>query len=109
MDLTALEQQILLVIMRLHPIAYGISIQDELKARAGKEVAFGTIYACLDRLEDKGFVERRQGEATPQRGGRRKLHYTLTATGQRTLQASLNALGALQRGIRWTEATNVIG
>ena len=108
MDLTALEQHVMLAIMRLHPSAYGVSIQDDLKSRFNRDVAFGTIYACLDRLEEKGFVETRQGEVTPQRGGRRKLYFALTATGQSTLQASLNALNAATKGIKWTETANVL-
>jgi DNA-binding PadR family transcriptional regulator len=100
MELTALEQQVMLAIMRLQPTAYGISIQDKL-AGVGKTVSFGTIYACLDRLEEKGFVQGRQGEATRERGGRRKLYFALTARGQHTLRASLQGLDELRVGIRW--------
>jgi PadR family transcriptional regulator PadR len=106
MELTALEQQVMLAVLRLHPLAYGISIHEEIKTRVGKDLPFGSIYACLDRLEEKGFVVSRQGETTPERGGRRKLHYTLTAPGQQTLQASLAALDTMRRGIRWKELTN---
>jgi PadR family transcriptional regulator PadR len=107
MELTAIEQQVMLAIQRLHPSGYGVSIQQELRKRTGKELAFGTIYASLERLEEKGMVTSRQGEATAQRGGRRKFYFTLTAIGQRSLQASLVALDTLRRGIRWQEVTDV--
>ena len=104
MELTALEQQIMLAIMGLHPDAYGVSIQDRIKDKTGKEPSVGSIYAALDRLEEKGFVKSRQGEPTAERGGRRKLYFTLTAPGQHTLKQSLQAIGSLSRGIRWKEA-----
>jgi DNA-binding PadR family transcriptional regulator len=107
MELTTLEQQVMIAIMRQHPNAYGVSIQNELKTRIGKEPAFGTIYACLDRLEQKGLVDSRQGEATQQRGGRRKLYFTLTAPGERALHASLEAFDAMRRGLVWRGARYV--
>jgi PadR family transcriptional regulator PadR len=90
------EQMVLLGILRKQPAAYGISIQDELLARTAREYSVGAIYATLDRLEKKGFVKSKQGEATAQRGGRRKLYFSLTAPGQSALQASLNALDSLR-------------
>jgi DNA-binding PadR family transcriptional regulator len=62
-ELTTLEQHLLLAIVTLHPSAYGVSIQDHIKARTGREPSIGSIYASLDRLEEKGFVTSRQGGA----------------------------------------------
>ncbi len=90
------EQLVLLAILRKQPTAYGISIQEELRIRTAREYSVGAIYATLDRLEKKGFVKTKQGEATAQRGGRRKLYFSLTAPGQSALQASLNALDSLR-------------
>jgi DNA-binding PadR family transcriptional regulator len=56
----------------------------------------GAIYAVLDKLEGKGFVKPRQGEATHERGGRAKLYFNLTGTGQSALQASLRAIDNLR-------------
>jgi DNA-binding PadR family transcriptional regulator len=90
------EQMVLLAILRKHPAAYGISIQEELQARTSREYSVGAIYSTLDRLEKKSFVKSKQGEATAQRGGRRKLYFSLTAPGQSALQASLDALDSLR-------------
>jgi len=109
MDVGALEQHVLLAIIALHPDAYGVSIQDHIQRRAGYEPSIGSIYAAVDRLEEKGFIKSRRGETTPQRGGRRKLHYTVTAAGQATLKESLRAISSLQRGLRWREAFRLIG
>jgi DNA-binding PadR family transcriptional regulator len=91
-----LEQYVMLAIMRLQPSAYGISLQKELKLRTGREYSIGAIYAVLDKLEHKGFVKPKQGEATPQRGGRAKWYFSLTAPGQAALQASLQAIDNLR-------------
>ena len=104
MELTSLEQQLLLAVLGLHPNAYGVSMQEHIKERTGREPSTGSIYASLDRLEEKGFVKSRQGEPTKERGGKRKLYFTITGPGQHTLRQSLQAIGSLRRGLRWKEA-----
>src|SRR6516225_9186942 len=104
MDLTTLEQHLLLAVLGLHPNAYGVSIQEHIKERIGREPSTGSVYASLDRLEEKGFVKSRQGEATAERGGKRKLYFTITAKGQHALRASLQAIDALSRGLAWKGA-----
>jgi PadR family transcriptional regulator PadR len=104
MNLGALEQHVLMAVIALHPSAYGISIQSHITRRAGYEPLLGSVYAALGRLEQKGLITSRPGEITPERGGRRKLYFTITAVGQTTLQGSLKATSLLQRGLRWREA-----
>jgi PadR family transcriptional regulator, regulatory protein PadR len=104
MNIGVLEQHVLLAVMALNPDAYGVSIQSHIQQRAGYEPSLGSIYAALERLEGKGYVRSRQGEVTPERGGRRKLHFILTGSGQTTLQESLNAIASLQDGLRWKPA-----
>jgi DNA-binding PadR family transcriptional regulator len=45
----------------------------------------GSIYGPLSRLHKKGFVETVKGEPTPERGGRAKAYYVLTAEGEKEL------------------------
>jgi PadR family transcriptional regulator, regulatory protein PadR len=104
-ELTTLEQHLLLAIIGLGSNAYGVSIQDHIKERTGREPSTGSIYASLDRLEEKGFVKTRQGEPTKERGGKRKLYFTITAPGQHTLRHSLQAIRSLSRGLRLKWAT----
>jgi DNA-binding PadR family transcriptional regulator len=104
MDLTTLEQHLLLAVLGLHPNAYGVSVQEHIKDRTGREPSTGSVYASLDRLEEKGFVKSRQGEATAERGGKRKLYFTVTAPGQRALKESLQAIDALSQGLVWKGA-----
>src|ERR1700730_15720767 len=96
MELTTLEQHLLLAIIGLHPNAYGVSIQDHIKELTGREPSTGSVYAGLDRLEEKGFVNSRQGEPTKERGGKRKLYFTITKPGQRALKQALEAIDALR-------------
>jgi DNA-binding PadR family transcriptional regulator len=93
------EQIVMLAILRKHPNAYGVSICDELSSRAGIEPVLATIYNTLERLEKKGFVESRQGEATPERGGRAKMYFELTGLGHKALDASLHAIDRMRAGI----------
>lgn len=103
MNLGLLEQQILLAILRLHPEGYGVTIRDEIKKRTEREYSFGAIYASLDRLEEKGFLKSKEGEPTADRGGRRKMYFTLTTPGQATLEQSLRAIDSLRKGVRFKE------
>lgn len=96
--ISSLEQQTMLAILRRQPSAYGISIRDELEARTGTRYSVGSIYATLDRLQQKGFLTSRTGEATAERGGKAKLYFELTGQGRQTLDASLRALDALREG-----------
>jgi PadR family transcriptional regulator, regulatory protein PadR len=104
MELTTLEQHTMLAIMALGPHAYGISIQDHIERNANYEPSVGSIYAALDRLKEKGFVKSKQGEATPERGGRRKLYFSVTGSGERVLKEAREAFDALSRAARWREA-----
>jgi DNA-binding PadR family transcriptional regulator len=82
-----LEELTLLVVAALGPDAYGVAVQRRLEGDAGRRVALGAVYAALDRLERKGCVTSQFGEATPQRGGRRKRMFAVTPAGLRTLRA----------------------
>ena len=97
-SISTLEQQVMLAILRLHPIGYGITIRDELEKQTGVRHSIGSIYATLDRIVRKGFAKTRAGEATAERGGKAKLHFELTGEGRQSLDAAMNALDSLRRG-----------
>jgi PadR family transcriptional regulator PadR len=73
------ELMVILALIRLGDNAYGVPISEELEKRTGRDVAIGSVYAALERLEDKGFVTSELGEATPERGGRAKRYFRVTA------------------------------
>jgi PadR family transcriptional regulator, regulatory protein PadR len=94
------EQLVLLALLRLGDDAYGLSVQSELKARAGRAASIGAIYTTLDRLEEKALVKSALGESTPERGGRAKRIFTVTATGRAALRQSIGATRSMADGLK---------
>src|ERR1700690_1041555 len=94
-----MELMVLLALIRLGDDAYGVPISKELLNLAGREVALGSIYAGLDRLEQKGFVTSLLGDPTPARGGRAKRYFRVTPAGLRVLKMTRKALTNLWRDI----------
>lgn len=84
--LAGFEELVLLATASLGEEAYGVTIQQRLEKETGGAVAVGAVYAVLDRLERKGFVRSAWGDATPQRGGRRKRMFRVTAPGLAALR-----------------------
>lgn len=79
--LNVYELMAMFAIQRLGKEAYGVPIAREIEVQSGRSVAVSAVYAALERLERKGFVTAALGEATPQRGGRAKTYFRLTAQG----------------------------
>ena len=94
-----MEVMVLLAVVRLSDDAYGVPIAQELLNLAEREVSFGSIYAALDRLEQKGFVTSLLGDPTPERGGRAKRYFRATPAGVRALRMTRKALTSLWSGI----------
>ncbi|MFC2160717.1 PadR family transcriptional regulator [Acidobacteriota bacterium] len=82
------EEIYLLSILELKDKAYGVSIKTKVSEKTQKELSYGGLYFSLSQLVKKGFVEKRAGEPTSKRGGRRKYYYTLTEEGKKALQAT---------------------
>jgi DNA-binding PadR family transcriptional regulator len=94
-----LEQIVLLSVLQLGDDAYGVTIRRLLDEKAGRRLAMATIYTTLDRLEHKGYLLSRLGEPTPERGGKRKRYYRVSAAGRRAVKETLAALSALTEGL----------
>jgi PadR family transcriptional regulator PadR len=75
------ELMVLLAVIRIGEDAYGVPIIRELEVASGREVAVGSVYAALERLEEKGLVTSSVGDPTPERGGRAKQYFHVTAKG----------------------------
>jgi PadR family transcriptional regulator PadR len=81
-----LEELILLMVALLNKEAYGVTVAEELKAQANRELSISAIHAVLHRLEEKGFVKSKMGGASAERGGRRKRLFSITAHGRNALE-----------------------
>jgi PadR family transcriptional regulator PadR len=94
-----LDLTTMLVLIRLDDEAYGVSISREIKQLVGYEVALGTIYAVLERLVRNGMVSSKLGESTPERGGRAKRYFRITAKGLREVNRLRRAFIKLWQGV----------
>jgi PadR family transcriptional regulator PadR len=94
------EQIVLLAILRLGDHAYGITIREEIQARTGREPAPGALYTTLDRLEEKGMVTSRFGDPTPQRGGRAKRFFQVSALGIASVARAQRSFQLLLKGLK---------
>ncbi|HEV7350817.1 PadR family transcriptional regulator [Telluribacter sp.] len=80
------EELVLLTVAVLHDSAYGVAIAEEIEKQTGRQVTISAVHAALHRLEEKGMLQSRLGEATAERGGRRKRLFFLLAQGSQALQ-----------------------
>ena len=88
------ELLVLLALIRLGDEAYGVPISEAIEESSGKEVAMGSVYITLERLEQKGLVSSRLGEPTAERGGRAKTYFRITAKGLAKLAKLLSGEAA---------------
>ncbi len=82
------EEIVLLTVGVLYDEAYGVAIKEEIGSRLKRKVSVGAMQSALRRLEKKGFLDSREGEATKKRGGKPKRYFTITAYGKEALQHS---------------------
>jgi PadR family transcriptional regulator PadR len=93
------EQLVLLALLRRSGDAYGMEIRDEIEDRTGRGVSYGAVYTTLDRLEGKGFVTHRLGEALPERGGRARKYFRVTAAGREALREARRTMDVMWDGL----------
>jgi len=85
------ELMVLLALIRLGEDAYGVPISQAIEESTGRDVLVGSVYAALERLEEKGFVSSKVGEPTAG-GGRAKRYFRITAKGLRQVRETRRAL-----------------
>ncbi|HEX3939887.1 MAG TPA: PadR family transcriptional regulator [Acidobacteriaceae bacterium] len=93
------ELMVILSVISLADGAYGVPIARQIEKHREHEVSLSSVYAALDRLEGKGLVRSELGDATPERGGRAKRYYQVTASGLRVIQQTRQTLTALWRDV----------
>ncbi len=79
------EEVILLLVGILGEQAYAFKVAEEFEEQTKRSVSIGAVHSSLNRLSEKGFLTSEMGASSPERGGRRKRIYKITALGQRTL------------------------
>lgn len=90
------EEIVILTVAILNGDAYSVGIITEIDERLNRNVSLGAIQTVLKRLENKGLLKSEFGDATNERGGKRKRLYEVTAEGQKILD-----LTRAQRNSLW--------
>jgi len=97
--LGSFELMLLLTVLQLGDDAYGVTIAQELEKLTGREVVLASVYASLDRLEERGLVHSTLGDLTPERGGRAKRYFRVTAKGLGEARETRQCLVKLWRNL----------
>jgi PadR family transcriptional regulator PadR len=93
------ELMILLAVLHLGDEAYGVPISRELERHRRRDISVGSVYAALERLEDKNLVASSLGDPTPERGGKAKRYFRVTKEGLRQVHETRRVLTGLWRAL----------
>jgi len=93
------ELMVILAVLRLDADAYGVTISREIEKNTQREVSIGSVYAALERLEEKGLVTSSLGDPTAERGGRAKRFFQITDNGLKEVRQTQRALMRLWTGL----------
>lgn len=98
-SLNDIEQYVMLALLRLGEEAYGVSIRDEIEARAGRSISMAAVYAALERLQRAGRVTSFLSDPRPERGGRARKHFQVSAEGVDALASAHAAMDRMRAGV----------
>ena len=93
-----LEEIVLLIVMREREIN-GAEVLRRYIELLNKSISLPAIVSVLKRLEQKGFLRSALGEASAERGGKRKRLYQATANGTAMARAIQEQRNLLWSGI----------
>jgi PadR family transcriptional regulator, regulatory protein PadR len=93
------EEVVMLTVGILHGDAYGVSIKKEIEDRLGRNVSVGALQTALKRLEQKGYLQSHDGEATQERAGRPKRFFQITALGKKAMEYTRSTRNELWNAI----------
>ncbi|MFC1554847.1 PadR family transcriptional regulator [candidate division KSB1 bacterium] len=98
--LTLNEETLLITIWKLKDNAYPVAIRNEFIKMTGKSVVYGALYNSLDYLLKKGYVNSKKGAPTPEKGGKRKVFFSLSDQGIQALKATKEFHDSIWDGIK---------
>lgn len=94
------ELLVLLACVRLGDTqAYAVAIGEEISARTGRAIHRASVYVTLQRLEEKGLIATRLGDALPERGGKPRRLVTVTPAGRAAVRDSREAFQRMWLGL----------
>ena len=80
------EEIVLLTVMKLGEEAYGVAIKKEIEESLSRSVSIGALHTALQRMTHKGLLVSKLGEATAERGGKKKRFFNVTEAGVQLLE-----------------------
>lgn len=98
-QITKNEEILLLTVLRIKKNAYGVSIKEEIKKLTRNDWNYGQLYSTLDQLVKKGLLNKKEGKPFPERGGRRKIFYSISPAGKQALEEAYKLKEAIWDGI----------
>lgn len=86
------ELMVMLALIRCEDEAYGVPITQEMECHSARDIAVGSVYAALERLEGRGLITSKIGEPTAERGGRAKRYFKPTPKGLKEIRETRRTL-----------------
>ena len=74
-----LEEQVLLILVRLDGESYAVEVAEHLEELTGRSVSAATTFMVMRRLEQRGLLSSRVGDPDPEWGGRPRRFYRVRA------------------------------
>lgn len=93
------EELVLLTVGVLYKDAYAVAIMKEISEQSGRSVNISAVHKSLYRLEEKGMLKSQLGESEPKRGGKRKRIFSITPTGKKAIDESMELRMKLRKQI----------
>jgi PadR family transcriptional regulator, regulatory protein PadR len=95
-SLTDFELLVVLAALRLgKDAAYTVSIAEDIRTRTGRNVSRANVFTSVRRLEDRGLLETKLGEALVERGGRPPRLVRVTSKGAAAAFSTAAAIQAM--------------
>ena len=98
--LAEFELMVMLAALRLgSDEAYAVAIADVIEERTGRSVRRANVHTTLPRLESKGLVATRLGDARPERGGKPRRLVEVQPEGVVAVRNTTGAIQAMSAGL----------
>lgn len=95
--MTLLDTRTALLQALISKEGYGLELIERVRTLTKGKVSLlqGRVYPLLRELEDAGLLRSYNGDPLPERGGRPRRYYELTAEGRRVARAEAAAISGL--------------
>jgi len=83
------EEIVLLSVGILFEKAYAVAIKEEIAEQTDRNANISAVHTALYRLEEKGYLDSKLGDAEAKRGGKRKRLFAVTNLGKIALSETM--------------------